>query len=77
VKKFNPLNHVLVPKHIVLSDAEKKKFLTEREIELSQLPTISIKDPAIQNLKVKKNDIIAISRSFIGKTYTYYRRVVE
>ncbi len=74
-KKFNPLSHVLVPKHEVLSETEKKDFLEKNNFSIDQLPQISIKDPAIKNLKIKKDDIIKITRG--TSAHNYYRRVVE
>ncbi len=71
--KFNPLNHILVPKHEVLSEEDKEEFLSKNNFLIDQIPSISIKDSAIKNLKVKKDDIIKIHR----KEGSYYRRVSE
>ena len=67
--------HVLVPKHEKLSEAEGKKLL--EKISLIQLPTILAEDPAITSLKVEKDQIIKITRkgSTSGETI-FYRRVI-
>ncbi len=68
-------NHILVPKHEKISEAEKKKLL--EKISLSHLPTIRIDDPAITSLKVEKKDIIKITRkSSTSSESVFYRRVI-
>jgi len=69
--------HRLVPKHEVLSENEKKKFLEEHKLTLPELPEISIDDPALKSLKAKKADVIKITRkSMTAGESVFYRRVV-
>lgn len=59
-----------------MSDEDKKNFLDKNGFLFSQLPVISSKDPSLQDLKIKKDDIVHIIRK--GKiTYSFYRRIVE
>ena len=68
-------NHILVPKHEKISEAEKKKLL--EKISLFHLPTIHIDDPAIASLKIGKEDIIKITRkSSTSGESLFYRRVI-
>jgi DNA-directed RNA polymerase subunit H len=70
--------HELVPKHILLSEEEKKKLLKELGIKLSDLPRIKVSDPAIKHLNPKPGDIVKIIRkSPTAGEYIYYRVVVE
>jgi DNA-directed RNA polymerase, subunit H (EC 2.7.7.6) len=70
--------HYLVPKHIILSEEEKKELLEKYKVSLSDLPKIKISDPALKNLNAKPGDIVKIIRSNprIGEEI-YYRVVVE
>jgi DNA-directed RNA polymerase subunit H (RpoH/RPB5) len=62
---FNPLNHVMVPKHRILSFEE----IEQLKIKASQLPKISILDPISKRLGARDKDIIEITRkSLISKT---------
>jgi len=67
----------LVPKHRILNEDEKKKFLEKYKVKLTQLPRISIDDPAIKRFNPKPGDIVEIIRNTpeIGET-KYYRVVV-
>ena len=70
--------HELVPKHIILSEEEKKKLLKELNIKLSDLPRIKVTDPAIKHLNPKPGDVVKIIRkSPTAGEYIYYRVVVE
>ncbi|RMD45882.1 DNA-directed RNA polymerase subunit H [Candidatus Pacearchaeota archaeon] len=66
--------HVLQPKHEKLSPEETEKLLEKLNISLSQLPKISIDDPAVPK-GCKKGDVLRIERkgSF---PETYFRVVV-
>tara|TARA_Y100000310_G_C20254025_1_gene610437 strand:- start:253 stop:498 length:246 start_codon:yes stop_codon:yes gene_type:complete len=70
-------NHILVPKHKLLTEANKKSILDNYQISEIQLPSISIKDPAIKKFDAKVGDVIEISReSQVSGKYKHYRRVV-
>ena len=70
--------HYLVPKHVILSEEEKKELLEKYKVSLSDLPKIKISDPALKNLNVKPGDVVKIIRnnSWIGEEI-YYRVIVE
>jgi DNA-directed RNA polymerase subunit H len=70
--------HYLVPKHVILSEEEKKELLEKYKVSLSDLPKIKISDPALRNLNVKPGDIVKIIRNnpWIGEEI-YYRVAVE
>lgn len=60
--KFDVSKHALVPKHIKLSETEKKQLFEKYNITLLELPKISVDDPAISNLNVKDSDVVKIIR---------------
>jgi DNA-directed RNA polymerase subunit H len=70
--------HYLVPKHVILSEEEKKELLEKYKVSLSDLPKIKISDLALKNLNVKPGDVVKIIRNnpWIGEEI-YYRVVVE
>jgi DNA-directed RNA polymerase subunit H (RpoH/RPB5) len=76
---FDPRNHVLVPKHeIITNEEEKVKLLEEWNIpSKSHLPKIRYHvDPIIRILGAVPGDIIRITRpSPSAGTYTFYRIV--
>ena len=75
---FDVTKHLLVPKHVKLSDNEKIALLKKYKITLRELPRISMKDPAIINMKLSTNDVIKIIRlSNIAGESVFYRRVVK
>lgn len=73
---FNIADHVLVPKHEVCSDAERKRVLSQYGITAQQLPRILINDPAIRHLGVQEGDVIKISRKSPTAGATTFYRVV-
>jgi DNA-directed RNA polymerase subunit H len=74
----NILEHVLVPKHEILTAAEKKELLKRYKIKKENLPKISAKDVVAQNMDAKPGDILRIIRNSqtAGKSL-YYRLVVK
>lgn len=77
-EKITSIKHMLIPKHELLSEKEKKELLSKYKIETQNLPIILSTDPAIADLKAKKDDIIKITRS--NKTAfesIFYRRVLN
>ena len=71
------INHILVPKHEILSDGEKGKLLESLGATEKQLPMIFIEDPAINEMKPKVGDVVKITReSPTAGVSTYYRTVV-
>ncbi|HDM23940.1 DNA-directed RNA polymerase subunit H [archaeon] len=70
--------HVLVPEHIVLSEEEAKKILSEYHTTLDQLPRILDTDPIVKQIGAKPGDVIKIiRRDDIAGRYVYFRRVVR
>ncbi|NOZ81713.1 MAG: DNA-directed RNA polymerase subunit H [Candidatus Micrarchaeota archaeon] len=75
---LNVLEHVLVPKHEILSEEEKKRLLETLNISEKQLPKILLNDPVVKALGAKEGDVIKITRKSptAGKSF-YYRLVVK
>lgn len=71
-------DHVLVPKHSILSDEEKKQVLTDFNATEEQFPFLFGTDPVVREIGAKPGDMVKISRvsDTAGET-TYYRFVVE
>ncbi|MBS3097767.1 DNA-directed RNA polymerase subunit H [Candidatus Woesearchaeota archaeon] len=75
-KKINIQHHILIPKHIKLSEKEKETLLDKYNITLQQLPKILKNDSAIQNLDVKPEDVIKIIRKSPTAGESIFYRVV-
>ncbi len=77
MKKTDVTQHVLVPKHVKITDKEKELLLKRYSISLLELPKIRKKDPALANLNVKTGDVIKIIRmSATAGECVFYRGVV-
>lgn len=75
-KKFDVTKHLLVPKHAVISEKEKKELTEKYKLSIPDFPRIMTTDPAIQHLKVKEGDIIKVTRpSKTAGESIFYRRV--
>jgi DNA-directed RNA polymerase subunit H len=69
--------HVLVPKHRLMTDEEKQALLKKYKIGLNQLPRISSDDPVLKLIKdFKPGDILEIERDSITAGKTMYYRVI-
>lgn len=76
--KFDVTKHLLVPKHSIISEKEKKELFEKYSLVLENLPRILKTDPAIIELNVKEDDIIKVTRaSPTAGTTAFYRRVVN
>ena len=76
-KNIDITKHLLVPKHALASDAEKKHITDELKLTGKELPKILKTDPAILDLKAKDGDIIKITRqSATAGEILFYRRVI-
>ncbi len=76
-KKFNVLDHYLVPKHEILPDSEINSVLEEYHLSSKdQLPKILRTDPVIKAIGAKVGDVIRIHRKDLTGEYYYYRVVV-
>ncbi|MEE3242976.1 MAG: DNA-directed RNA polymerase subunit H [Candidatus Thermoplasmatota archaeon] len=70
----------LVPKHVLLDEAEIESKLKPLHIDKLQLPKILLKDPALKALdqEVKPGDVVEVHRfSEHAGTNLAYRLVVE
>ncbi len=67
--------HILQPKHSKLKEDEATKLLQKYNISKSQLPKISLDDPAIPE-GCKVGDVIKIERKDGEENFVYYRVVV-
>ena len=78
MKRVDVSKHVLIPKHVVLSQNEKADLLTRYNITVASLPRILTIDPAIVSLSAKEGDVIKIQRkSPTAGESTFYRVVVS
>jgi len=73
---INPTKHVLVPKHTILSDDETKELLVRYNVVKKQIPSISVKDPAIQHLNATVGHVIKIIRPSPTQGTSIFYRVV-
>lgn len=60
---INITKHVLMPKHQVLTSAEKKLFLTNSRLTESQLPKILVTDPISKYYGMRRGDVVRIIRN--------------
>lgn len=74
--ELNISEHVLVPKHELLGDKEKKAILEKHSASLEDFPKILITDPAITHLSVKEGDMIKITRDSLTAGDAAFFRVV-
>jgi len=77
--KIDLFKHELIPKHIILSEKEKKDVIKRYGIKrLNQFPKISKSDPVVQMIDAKVGNLIKIIRkNDNGKESIYYRVVIE
>ena len=77
-RKFQVEEHELIPKHVKLSDKEKKKLEEEYKISIFELPKILKNDAALKEMDLKVGDVIKIIRKSptAGET-VYYRGVIN
>ena len=70
--------HVLVPKHEILTQDQKKELLTQFNATEDQFPYLFLNDPVAREIGAKPGDMVRIARTSdtAGET-TYYRYVVE
>ncbi len=77
-KQIDVTGHVLIPKHFKVSDKEKKELFDTYHINVTDLPRISMSDPALLNLDIKPGDVVKIERvSPTTKKSVFYRGVAD
>jgi len=75
---FNVLDHVLVPRHILLTREEAEELLKRYHVKPHQLPYIKVSDPAAKAIGAKPGDVVKIvRRSPTAGEAVAYRYVVE
>lgn len=78
MKKFNVLDHELVPKHIVLNEQEREEAIKKYGVSLKQLPKILITDPAVKEMNPRIGDVVKIIRkSMTAGESVYYRVIIK
>ena len=75
-EEFNIFDHILVPKHVLLTPEEVTNVLKKFNITLNQLPKISVKDPAVKTLDAKKGDVVKILRKSQTAGISEFFRIV-
>ncbi len=76
--EFDIGQHVLVPKHEILSKEKAKEVLERYKISPHQLPLIKSSDPVVKAIGAKPGDILKITRDSptAGRAIAY-RFVIE
>jgi DNA-directed RNA polymerase subunit H (RpoH/RPB5) len=74
--KVEITTHVLVPKHILLSEDEANQVLHQLNISILQLPVVTSTDPMAKAIGAKAGNVIKIERIGVTGKSIYYRRVV-
>ena len=76
-KKFNILEHELVPRHEIVPPDEAIRILREFNIRPEQLPWLRVTDPVAREIGAKPGDIVRIYRkSPTAGEIVVYRYVV-
>lgn len=75
--KIDILEHMLVPKHEIMSDSEIEDELGNADFVKEDLPKIKIDDPVVKHIDAKPGDVLRITRDSptAGDFVTY--RIVE
>lgn len=68
----------LIPQHRKLSEEEISKVLEKHSLRnVSKLPKIKVKDPALVELETEVGDVIEITRKSFAGSSKYYRVVTN
>lgn len=74
--KINIVDHILVPKHIVLTQEESKIVLETYNAKKKDMPLISSTDPIARYYNMKADDICKIERPSVMTCITPFYRIV-
>ena len=75
--KIRLQDHVLVPKHELLSEEEAEELLKALGVKKEDLPKIKANDPIVKEIGAKPGDIVRIIREDkVFGTSVYYRLVI-
>jgi DNA-directed RNA polymerase subunit H len=75
---FEIFEHVLVPKHEILSEKEKTQLLAQYKIQLYHMPQIKAGDPTVKAIGARPGDLLKVIRkSATAGEHIAYRYVVE
>jgi DNA-directed RNA polymerase subunit H len=75
--KFRLQDHMLVPKHEILSKEEAEELLKILGVKKEQLPKLKANDPIAKEIGAKPGDIVKITReSKTAGRSVFYRLVV-
>lgn len=75
---FNIFEHVLVPKHEILTKEEREEVLAQYRVAPHQFPWIKASDPAVRAIGGRPGDIVRIIRaSQTAGKYVSYKYVIE
>ena len=77
-KKFNVLEHELVPDHILMTEEETQELLKKYGITRGQLPKIKSSDVVVKQINAQPGDVLKIVRKSLtaGKAVAY-RLVID
>lgn len=73
---INIQEHMLVPKHEIMTDSEIEDLKNSAGYDIENLPRIKVDDPVVKDIDAKENDILRITReSDTAGTFVTYRIV--
>lgn len=76
--RFNVLNHVNVPLHVIVPEEDVKELLKRYNIVREQLPKIRNNDPACKVINAAPGNVVRVTRrSPTAGVATAYRLVIE
>lgn len=73
------LDHEMVPKHVILTEDERKVLLQKYNIQPEWLPLVKASDPVVRAIGGKPGDIVKILRksATAGEYAVFYRLVIK
>jgi DNA-directed RNA polymerase subunit H (RpoH/RPB5) len=73
---INIVDHIIIPKHTLLNDDDKKNFFDEYYVKTKDLPRIFVSDPIARYYYAKIGDIFRIERPSITSGLSIIYRIV-